>query len=77
MASKRVLVDNLAPILAVASGLSEHEGGLSPEQTKAIASKISELTQLALRELDVTSEELALALQRYNERDKPFWKAKR
>jgi hypothetical protein len=60
-------------ILAIASGLSEHEGELSPEQRKAVASKIIELTQQALREIDVTSEELALALQRYNERDKLFW----
>ena len=77
MSSRRALVDSLAPILAIASGLSEHDGELSPEQRKAIASKIIELTRQALFEIDVTSEEMALALQRYNERDKPFWKAKR
>ena len=76
MANRNVLIDSLAPILAIASGLSEHEGELNSEQRKAEASKVMELSQRALLELDVTSEELALALQRYNERDKPFWQAR-
>jgi hypothetical protein len=76
VASRAVLIDHLAPILAIASALAEHEGELGAEKRRAIAEGILELTQKALLEMDVTSEELALALQRYNEREKPFWKAK-
>jgi hypothetical protein len=66
MASKTALVDSLAPILAIASGLTKHEGELGAENRRAIANEIIELTQQALLEIDASPEELALAFQRYD-----------
>jgi hypothetical protein len=69
VASKQVLLDSLAPIMAIASRLSEHEGRLDTMRVRSAADRIIELTHQVLIELDVTSEEISLALRRYNEQD--------
>ena len=69
MSSKELLLDSLAPIIAIASELAEHEGEVGALRIASAANKIIELTQQVLAELEVTPDELDRALQRYNEQE--------